>query len=208
MAGNTSSPNDETSPLLRHSENRHAADSEPTTDRVEAVAAQSFSAGDPPLRPLPGQPGECISYQWPPPAAVESDALEQALERLAENLASTAPAGENEWTAQAVSQLRQMQERLKHSSGGKDAPDPFPKEANLAPGLVRRGIKLQQAHDNLLLQARMLLVLLGHEAEDHVDLFDMIRRRFELLLRGLRHYEAGEMDLIFDSVCVDIGTGD
>jgi hypothetical protein len=181
MAGNTSSPNEETSPLLSHSENGHEADNEATAEPVELVAAKSFPAVDPPPESLPAQAGECISYQWPPPAAVEPDALDQAVTRLAENLTS---------------------------GGGNEGTDPFPKEANLTPGLVRRGIKLQQVHDDLLLQARMLLVLLGHEAEDHIGDFDMIRRRFELLLRGLRQYEVGEKDLIFDSVCLEIGTGD
>ncbi len=137
-----------------------------------------------------------------------SAALRDTLQRLAVGLAALAPEQEQEWTVWALTELREIREGMGRQGAGEEATDSFLEEGNLAPALARRGRRLQENHDDLLLQARMLLLLLTHDGVEDTPDFPLIKRRVELLLSGLHKQEVREKDLIFENLCVDIGTGD
>jgi hypothetical protein len=47
-----------------------------------------------------------------------------------------------------------------------------------------------------------------HHGEDEVPSFSDIRQRAAWLMSALRHHQAVETDLIFESLSTDIGVGD
>jgi len=212
MASAKGPTNHANSPLLQHAENSGGAE---TIDRVAEAAAESFPASDPPgWTPLTAGPpareeareGECVSYEWPPPPSEEPDALLDTLQRLEAALATASPGQDQEWTARTRDELREIQEILGRYAASDKGPDRFLADVHLAPGAVRRSCQLHQEHDDLLLLARMLLVMLGHE-EEAADC-STIRRRIDLLVQGLHQFEGLEKDLIFEGLCTDIGTAD
>jgi hypothetical protein len=206
------------SPLRQTTDNADETNVTQTMDPVEQAAEDSFPASDPPswtpltigppTRSVSEQPEAWFADNWPDPSAeVETDVLQDTLHRLEAALAFAAPIEEQEWTGRALHEMRNVQETLgRHVHD--ESSDRFLAAINLAPELIRRSLRLQQDREDLLLQSRMLLVLLMHEVEDQEADFGMIRRRTELLLRGLRQQEVMEKDLIFESLYQDVGTGD
>jgi hypothetical protein len=187
-------------------------------DLVEEAALASFPASEPPAwSPLPVGPphrafSECeeqrVSYQWPTETPeASSDALVDTLHRLEAGLAS-APFRDQEWVARSIDELQFVQKALgRHPATDQDA-DAFLADLDVTPWLARRGRKLSKDHADLLLQTRMLLVLLGRGSEGEAPEAGMIHRRLDLLLRGLRQQETLEKEVVFRSLCLDIGTGD
>ena len=62
--------------------------------------------------------------------------------------------------------------------------------------------------DRLLQQAGSLLCLIEHYGQDDAPNFSDIRQRAAWLLSALRHHQAQEADLIFETFYTGIGTGD
>jgi hypothetical protein len=199
------------------------ADVQGVGDVVEEAAADSFPASDPPAwtplmvgsppRALPAREGDCFSYSWPPPADLEQalaepDDLQNALLQLEEVLAEVTPIWEQDWQTWVVDELREVRNKLGRHSAAED-PESFLADVDLTgPGQVRSAKKLSREHDDLLAQARMLLVLGEKEAADRTADFSHIHRRVELLLDGLRRHQERETDLILESVYTEVGTGD
>lgn len=184
-----------TIPLAPVEENPARADVQEAADRRTAAA-------------------ERFSYLWPSrPASeeglAEHDDLPDLLCQLETALEAVVPSGERAWLGRVLEQLRDVRQILGHHTASAGTPDQFVADIDLpSPGLVRRGHKLSRDHAELLVQVRMLLVLIEHEASENEPDFDVIRRRVDLLLSSLRHHEILETDLIYESLCTDIGTGD
>jgi hypothetical protein len=194
MASDKVPPNDVSGPFLSLTDLSVRASSQEALKIAVEAAEESFPASDPPV---------WASLR----AEAEPDALLDTLQHLEAALAS-APFRWQEWAPRALDDMRAVRQVLGRHPVTDDVPDSFLADMDLTPGLARRGIKLWRDHADLLIQARMLLVVFGHEAENDPPDFALIRRRFDRLLRGLRQQELLEKDLIFESLCLDIGTGD
>jgi len=215
MFSSKNTSNDGISPRIRQAPT--AAENPEVIDKVEAAAEESFPASDPPgwtpltvgppTRALGDRADDCFSYDWPT-TSTEADALRDTLRRLEMALAVVAPVREQDWTVRTLTELREVGKNLGRHSSGDDRSDSFLAGVDVTPRLARDGDKLCQEQADLLVQARMLLVLLTHEAQDESADFSAIRRRVELLLQALRHQEGKEQDLIFEGLCTDTGAGD
>jgi len=186
MAGVNRPPMDENNSLLHHAKTAEGADTRNRTD----------------------EEGDGFFQEWPPRyETAEPDPLLDTLQRLEMTLAAV-PLPEREWRARVLEQLSDIRQGLGRHHGSDEGVDVFLADIDITPGLARRGARLGQDHADLLMQARMLLVLLAHDGEDGSADFSMIQRRVELLLRGLRQQEVLEKDLIFEGMCMDTGAGD
>lgn len=139
----------------------------------------------------------------------EPGSLPDALYQLETALTFAAPFEEQEWLAQVLDELREFRGTLELYAGGEDYPDSFLADIDLTgPGQVRQGLKLCREQADLLAQARFLLLLIEKEAEYETIHFGHIRRRLGELVKALRRYRTMETELLLDSLCTDIGTGD
>ncbi len=72
------------------------------------------------------------------------------------------------------------------------------------PTLVRRVERLRRQYHNLVRQAEALAERVNGMAADFAE----VRQQAAKLLAALRHHQAQEADLIFESFFTDIGSGD
>lgn len=137
------------------------------------------------------------------------DALLEAMHRLEAALASAAPGREKTWNERVARRLTALVERLREHVEAADAPDGLLAVIDATrPTLLHRVDRLRQQHADLLQQARSLQEQVLHHGDGEVPDFRDIRQRAMWLLNALRHHQAQETDLIFESFYTDIGVGD
>lgn len=139
----------------------------------------------------------------------EHDALVSAMHELEAALASAAPSRQRTWNQRVLAKLRTVVDRLREHVCSADGPEGLLAEIDATrPTLLHRVQRLRQEHADLLQQAQALLRQVENhgdaEQPDHGD----IRQRSTWLLNALRHHQAIETDLIFESWYTDIGAGD
>jgi hypothetical protein len=153
----------------------------------------------------------------------EHDALLSAMHRLEAALVAAAPGRQQAWGARVQDDLRLVQEALARHVASAEGTGGLLAAIDLSrPAIVRRVERLRREHADLLQQANDLQrrverlssaewtayeACLADEVLDDPDAAD-IRRQAAQLLNVLRSHQAHEADLIFESFCTDIGTGD
>jgi mannose/cellobiose epimerase-like protein (N-acyl-D-glucosamine 2-epimerase family) len=153
----------------------------------------------------------------------EHDSLLAAMHRLEAALAAAAPGRQQAWGARVQDDLRLVHEALARHVASAEGPGGLLAAIDLSrPAIVRRVERLRREHADLLQQANDLQrrverlssaewtayeACLADEVLDDPDAAD-IRRQAAQLLNALRSHQAHESDLIFESFCTDIGTGD
>jgi len=138
----------------------------------------------------------------------EPGSLSDVLYQLEAVLLAVTPFEEQEWLAQVQEELREFRMTLGLHSGNEEGADSFLADIDLVgPGQVRQGAKLCRDHAGLLAQARFL-VLLIEKGGDRKIRFGHIRRRVESLVDELGNFQAQKTELLLDSLCTDLGTGD
>jgi hypothetical protein len=195
-------------------------------DIVEEAAEESFPASDPPAwTPLTrlGPPNTRAEETAPANAPAQTeheqnvtrqtradhDALLLAIHRLERALASAASGREQAWHGRVLSDLRAVSEALRRHVASAEGQAGLFAAIDLArPTLVRRVERLRRDHADLLQQATMLQRQLEHYGADERPPFGDIRQRTAWLLGALRHHQALEADLIFETWFTDIGAGD
>lgn len=137
------------------------------------------------------------------------DALLEAMHRLEAALASAAPGREQAWNQRVAQRLGELLARLREHVQAADAPDGLLAVIDATrPTLVHRVDRLRRQHADLLQQAQSLHQQVQHHGDGEVPDFRDIRQRAMWLLNALRHHQAQETDLIFESFYTDIGVGD
>jgi hemerythrin-like domain-containing protein len=123
-------------------------------------------------------------------------------------LASAAPGREREWNEQVGERLRAVIAALRAHACSAEAEDGLFAEIDLRPTLLRRVERLRQEHADLVQQSEALAQRISHCNDgDARDCHD-IRQRAAWLLTALRHHQAVENDLVFESFYTDLGVGD
>jgi hemerythrin-like domain-containing protein len=139
----------------------------------------------------------------------EHDALLDAIQELEAALASAAPGRERAWNQRVIEKLRAVADRLAEHVRSADGPDGLLAEIDATrPTLLHRVERLRREHADLLQQARALQRQVEHHGNGEEPNFRDIRQRANWLLNALRHHQAVETDLIFESWFTDIGAGD
>jgi hypothetical protein len=140
---------------------------------------------------------------------VESGSLPEVLYQLETALPSVTPFVEYGWLAQMLDDLRECRIDLESHLGWEESLDSYLADIDLiGPGQVRQGAKLYREHADLLAQARFLLLMVEKGIEDNTVSFRPIRRRVRELVDALRRHQSQEIELLLDSLCTDLGTGD
>lgn len=122
--------------------------------------------------------------------------LEQALAGQAQDLGR-----------QMDADLSSVREILRRHTAAAEGPDGLFSEIDQErPTLARTVAKLRQEHIELQHHAAALHQLV-HEEPNALDLADL-RRRVTALAGALRHHQEVEMDAVFDTINLDLGTGD
>jgi hypothetical protein len=139
----------------------------------------------------------------------EHDALVDAIQDLEAALAAAAPGRERAWNQRVIEKLQVVTDRLAAHVRSADGPDGLLAEIDATrPTLLHRVERLRQEHADLLQQARALQRQVEHHGDGEEPNFQDIRQRTSWLLNALRHHQAVEADLIFESWFTDIGAGD
>jgi hemerythrin-like domain-containing protein len=139
----------------------------------------------------------------------EHDALVDAMQELEAALASAAPGRERAWNQRVIEKLRNVTKRLEEHVRSANGPDGLLAEIDTTrPTLLHRVERLRREHTDLLQQARALQRQVEPHGEGEKPNFHDIRQRASWLLGALRHHQASETDLIFESWFTDIGAGD
>lgn len=139
----------------------------------------------------------------------EHDALVHAMQELEAALASAAPGRERAWNQRVIEKLRAVADRLGEHVRSADGPDGLLAEIDATrPTLLHRVERLRREHADLLQQTRALQRQVEHHGDGEAPNFRDIRQRASWLLNALRHHQAVETDLIFESWFIDIGAGD
>jgi hemerythrin-like domain-containing protein len=192
----------------RDEEKREAA------DLIDEADEESFPASDPPSwTPMTGVGPPASREAQQQTAATrtrsEHDALLAAMHRLEAALAAAAPGREHPWNRRVLDHLRGLEGVLaEHVASAEGPGGVFGEIDQTRPTLVRRIERLRREHADLLRQAQALQRLAAHYGEDERPDAADIRRRAAALLGALRHHQAAEADVIFESFCTDIGTCD
>jgi hypothetical protein len=133
---------------------------------------------------------------------VETDALVDSVRSLEAALASADPV----WGHAIVARLHALAEALTQHV---DTVESAYREIDATRStLVRRIDRHRLEHANLLRQARALLETSeGRRPSDSPTAHDL-RRQITELLHAVRHHQTVEDDMVFESACMDIGTGD
>lgn len=139
----------------------------------------------------------------------EHDALLDAIRELEAALAAAAPGRERAWNQRVIEKLRAVADRLGEHVRSADGPDGLLAEIDATrPTLLHRVERLRREHADLLQQASALQRQVEHHGDGEDPNFQDIRQRASWLLNALRHHQAIETDLIFESWFTDLGTGD
>ena len=124
-------------------------------------------------------------------------------------LACPAPGREQAWHRQVADRLRSVVDIIAdHVASADGRGGLLPEIEDAQPRLERRVHRLRQEHADLLEQAHALQRHLDQYGADEVPNFQDIRHRAAWLLAALRHHQAAEIDLVYESFDVDIGGGD
>jgi hypothetical protein len=133
----------------------------------------------------------------------ENEALLASAQTLEEALA--APPGPA-WYHGVVTGLRALEEALALHI---DAAEEVYREIDATrPTLVRRVNRHRQEHADLLPQVQALLQSAQGPRNGEMPSHNELRRRVTALLDAVRHHQAVEDDMVFESACLDIGAGD
>jgi hypothetical protein len=138
----------------------------------------------------------------------EQDALLAAMHQLEAALATAAPGREEAWNRAVIEKLRGVADSLAEHVASAEAPDGLLAEIDTRPNLGRRVERLRREHTDVLQQARALQRQVEQAGENDVPDFQDIRQRSAWLLNALRHHQALENDLIFESFYTDFGLVD
>jgi hemerythrin-like domain-containing protein len=139
----------------------------------------------------------------------EHDALLAAIHQLEAALASAAPGREHDWRHRVDETLEGVAELLSQHVSAADAPDGLLAEIDtLRPTLLHRVKRLRQEHDDLLQHTKALTSHVAYAGDEATPNFQDIRQRATWLLNALRHHQAAETDLVFETFWTDIGTVD
>jgi hemerythrin-like domain-containing protein len=149
--------------------------------------------------------GEALAQQ----TRREHDALLDAIHQLEAALASAAPGREQNWRHHVDETLEVVADLLSQHVSAADAPDGLLAEMDtLRPTLLHRVRRLRQEHGDLLQHTEALRHHVAYFGDEETPNFQDIRRRATWLLNALRHHQAAETDLIFETFWTDIGTVD
>lgn len=139
----------------------------------------------------------------------EHDALLLAMHHLEAALAAAAPGREHPWNDRVRENLSEVQAALERHVSSTEGDDGLFAEIDLTrPTLVRNVERLRREHVDLTQQAEALRRQVIHYGPEELPAFEKIRQQAARLLETLRHHQAREADLIFESLFTDIGAGD
>jgi len=139
----------------------------------------------------------------------EHDTLLGAIHRLEAALASAAPGREQTWNDRVASDLASVQKSLEEHVTSAESVDGLFSEIDLTrPTLIRTVERLRGEHVDLLQQTEALRSQLAHRGTGEPARFSDVRQQAARLLEALRHHQAREVDVIFESFFTDIGAGD
>ncbi len=219
---------------IRDTYSRRTQETEGPQATVDEASKESFPAGDAPAWTTvtgAGPPPQAAPTAEPAGAEYptfrqamlsretrgEHDALLVAMHRLEAGLAAAAPGREEAWSGRVQGDLCLVHEALaRHVASAEVANGLFPEIDLSRPTMVRRVERLRREHADLLQQASALqrqveqlwCVEWTTEAVDERPNSADIRQRAAQLLDALRHHQAHEADLIFETFCTDLGAGD
>ena len=154
--------------------------------------------------PLPGSREATLAQQ----TRDQHDDMLRGMHVLEAALASAAPGREQAWNEGVTEALRVVASALAQHVACTEAPDGLFAEIDLRPTLLNRVERLRREHSDLLQQAQALQWRVEHYTADDVPNFQDIRQRAAWLLTALRHHQAQETDLIFESFYTDLGVVD
>lgn len=139
----------------------------------------------------------------------EHDALLVAMHQLEAALGAAAPGREHCWNDRVRENLSGVQSALERHVASAEAEQGLFAEIDLTrPTLVRSVERLRREHIDLVQQAEALRRQVAHYGVEERPAFENIRQQAARLLEALRHHQAREADLIFESLYTDIGAGD
>ncbi|HXG12053.1 MAG TPA: hemerythrin domain-containing protein [Gemmataceae bacterium] len=195
-------------------------------DVVDEAALESFPASDSPgwvpltaIGPPAPAGGADTGGSLPSPSSrqrrlarltrQEHDALLAAMHRLEAALAAAAPGREQAWIARVRDDFGAVHEALAQHVASAEGPGGLYEEIDTTrPTLTRRVDRLRQEHAALLRQAGALREQIASDSLGEPPRYPVIRQRAAELLNALRHHQAAEADVIFESFYTDIGAGD
>lgn len=139
----------------------------------------------------------------------EHDALLVAMHQLEAALAAAAPGREHCWIDRVRENLSGVQSALERHVASAEGEEGLFAEIDLTrPTLIRSAERLRREHVDLVQQAEALRRQVAHYGPEERPAFEIIRQQAARLLEALRHHQAREADLIFESLYTDIGAGD
>ena len=165
-----------------------------------------MAAEQPAVTPSVGQTrGEALAQQ----THREHHALLEAIHQLETALASAAPGREQDWNYRVIETLKAVADLLAQHVSAAEAPEGLLAEIDtMRPTLLHRVGRLRREHADLLQQTDALRQHVEDYRDEETPNFQEIRHRATWLLNALRHHQAAETDLIFESFWTDIGTVD
>jgi hypothetical protein len=126
-----------------------------------------------------------------------------------DQFAAAAPGREQDRRRRVTETLQAVSDLLAQHISAAEAPAGLLAEIDtLRPTSLQRVKRLRQEHADLLQQTKALRQRLADYGDEETPDFQDIRQRATWLLNALRHHQATETDLIFESFWTDIGTVD
>jgi hemerythrin-like domain-containing protein len=139
----------------------------------------------------------------------EHDSLLLAMHQLEAALAAAAPGREQRWNDRVQENLAGVQSALEGHVASTEGDHGLFGEIDLTrPTLVRNVERLRREHVDLIQQAEALRRQVAHYGPEELPAYASIRQQAARLLEAIRHHQAREVDLIFESLFTDIGAGD
>lgn len=139
----------------------------------------------------------------------EHDALLRVMHRLEAALAGAAAGRERLWNRRVLARLRELRRALSRHTSSADAADGLLGNIDMTRATLARHVEqLRGQHRLLLTQACALLNHVRDATIQERYNCQAVREQAAAMLSALRHHQALEADLIFESFYTDIGTGD
>jgi hemerythrin-like domain-containing protein len=137
----------------------------------------------------------------------EYNALKEAMHRLEAALASPAKGREQEWCSHVVRDLGAVQEAVARHAASAEAENGLFFVVSQAQRSVSDKVEqLRREHAELHDKARQLQMQMEFKG-DEVPACGDLRRQVADLLSALRHHQAEETDLMFETFSTDVGGG-